>query len=190
MKKFSLLAILSNYSWRYIPIIHLIENYQVFPHTYIIQLHFFNATIDIKMMKENSDLKSFESLKVWQLSREIRNDIFELCKSFPSEEKYKLSDQMIRASRSIGNNISEGYGRYHYQENIQYCRQSRGSAYELVDHLITALDCGYIQTADFNSLKGKIEECIKMTNGYISYLNREKLNNTARESSVNFFTDG
>src|SRR6056297_2927135 len=132
-------------------------------------------------MKEETDIRSFESLKVWQLSREIRNDLFELCKSFPKEERYKLSDQMIRSSRSIGNNISEGYGRYHYQENIQFCRQSRGSAYELIDHLITALDCEYIQEKDFTSLKMKIIECIKMTNGYIAYLNKQKANKSISE---------
>lgn len=69
-------------------------------------------------MDNQSEFKSFESLKVWQKARQIRNEIFELCKSFPRQETYKLTDQMIRSSRSIGNNIAEGYGRYHYQENI------------------------------------------------------------------------
>lgn len=83
---------------------------------------------------------------------------------------------MVRSSRSIGNNIAEGYGRYHYQENIQFCRQSRGSAYELIDHLITALDCEYINENKHESLREKIIGCIKMTNGYIAYLNRQKSN--------------
>lgn len=128
------------------------------------------------MSDHNSEFKSFESLKVWQKSRKIRNEIFQVCKSFPKEETYKLTDQMIRSSRSIGNNISEGYGRYHYQENIQFCRQSRGSAYELIDHLITALDCEYIQKGNYQELRDQIIECIKMTNGYIAYLNRQKSN--------------
>lgn len=125
---------------------------------------------------KNSDFKSFQSLKVWKLARKIRREIFELCKRLPKEEKYKLIDQMIRSSRSIGNNIAEGYGRFHYQENIQFCRQSRGSAYELVDHLITALDCEYIQKGQYHELRDQIIECIKMTNGYIAYLNRQKSN--------------
>lgn len=128
-------------------------------------------------MKENqSEFRSFESLNVWQQAREIRNEIFQLCKSFPKEETYKLIDQMIRSSRSIGNNIAEGYGRYHYQENIQFCRQSRGSAYELIDHLITALDCEYINENRHKSLRKNIIGSIKMTNGYIAYLNRQKSN--------------
>lgn len=61
---------------------------------------------------------SFETLEVWIKSRELRNNISKLSKSFPAEEKYKLIDQMIRTSRSVTANIAEGYGRYHYQENI------------------------------------------------------------------------
>lgn len=141
-------------------------------------------------MDKNSDFKSFESLKVWELARTVRNNIFELCKCFPKHETYKLTDQMIRSSRSIGNNISEGYGRYHYQENIQFCRQSRGSAYELIDHMITALDCEYIQEKEFTSLKIKIIECIKMTNGYIAYLNRQKSNNSIKEPFDIFYSEG
>ena len=127
-------------------------------------------------MNNKSEFRSFESLNVWQEARKIRNEIFQLCKSFPKEETYKLTDQMVRSSRSIGNNIAEGYGRYHYQENIQFCRQSRGSAYEVIDHLITALDCEYINKNKYESLREKIIGCIKMTNGYIAYLNRKKLN--------------
>jgi four helix bundle protein len=128
-------------------------------------------------MEENqSEFRSFESLNVWQQAREIRNEVFQLCKSFPKEETYKLTDQMVRSSRSIGNNIAEGYGRYHYQENIQFCRQSRGSSYELIDHLITALDCEYIQDKTYSDLQESIIDCIKLTNGYIAYLHRQKSN--------------
>lgn len=128
-------------------------------------------------MEENqSEFRSFESLNVWQQAREIRNEIFQLCKGFPKEETYKLTDQMIRSSRSIGNNIAEGYGRFHYQENIQFCRQSRGSSYELIDHLITAIDCEYINKNKHEFLRDKIIGCIKMTNGYIAYLNHQKSN--------------
>lgn len=50
--------------------------------------------------------------------QENKNKVWDLLKSFPVEEKYKLSDQMIRASRSSTACIAEDYGRYHYQENI------------------------------------------------------------------------
>lgn len=121
-----------------------------------------------------SEIRSFEDLKVWQLAREIRKDIFELVKRFPKEEIYRLSDQMIRSSRSITDQIAEGYGRYHYQENIQFCRQARGSAYELKNHVITALDCKYITAEVSDNLKSKIVGSITMINGYINYLIRAK----------------
>ena len=72
----------------------------------------------------------FRDLKVWRRCEEIRIEVWELCRQFPAEEKYRLSDQMIRSSRSACALIAEGYGRYHYQENIQFCRQARGSLYE------------------------------------------------------------
>jgi four helix bundle protein len=68
----------------------------------------------------------------------------QLAKRLPKEEKYRLSDQIIRASRSVTANIAEGFGRFHHQENIQFCRQARGSLMELIDHLSVTLDENYI----------------------------------------------
>jgi four helix bundle protein len=81
---------------------------------------------------------------------------------------------MIRASRSVTANIAEGYGRYHYQENIQFCRQARGSLFELIDHLSVALDENYIAEDHYNDLKSNILEIIRMLNGYIKYLAKSK----------------
>ena len=63
---------------------------------------------------------SFEDLEVWKTAKQLRIEFSLLCKKFPIEEKYKLSDQLIRASRSITANIAEGFGRFHHQENIQF----------------------------------------------------------------------
>ncbi len=98
-------------------------------------------------------LRTFEDLEVWKLGRQLRKDISLLVKSFPVEEKYRLTDQIIRASRSVTNNIAEGYGRYHFQENIQFCRQSRGSLNEIIDHLIVAYDEKYIDDIILSKLK-------------------------------------
>ncbi|MDA3896676.1 MAG: four helix bundle protein [Desulfobacteraceae bacterium] len=117
---------------------------------------------------------TFETLDVWIKSREMRNRISKLSKNFLSEEKYRLKDQMIRASRSVTANIAEGYGRYHYQENIQFCRQARGSLFELIDHLSVALDENYIAEDHYNDLKSNILEIIRMLNGYIKYLAKRK----------------
>ena len=97
--------------------------------------------------------KSFEDLDCWKHSTTLRRRLAELVKIFPAEEKYRLTDQIIRASRSATSNIAEGYGRFHFQENTQYCRQARGSLYELIDHLLIAADQGYISKEEFTGLK-------------------------------------
>lgn len=140
------------------------------------------------MENKKSKVQAFEDLRVWQFARKISTEIFELSKSFPTEEKYRLTDQMLRSSRSISDNIAEGYGRFHYQENIQYSRQARGSAYELKNQIITAFDCKYIDEAVYKYHKNQIIECIQLLNGYIRYLNNAK-NNAVSEDEISYTYD-
>jgi four helix bundle protein len=77
---------------------------------------------------------------------------------------------MNRAARSTTRNIAEGYGRYHHKENIQFCRISKGSLYELIDDLITCKEDNYISEEDYNAGRTLIDTAIKLVNGYIKYL--------------------
>ncbi|MBN4057893.1 four helix bundle protein [Olleya sp. AH-315-K02] len=97
-----------------------------------------------------------------------------LIKTFPLFEKFELVSQMRRASRSVTHNISEGYGRFHFKENAQFCRIARGSLYEIIDQLITANDDEYINDEEFLRLKSITNECIIILNGYIKYLINQK----------------
>jgi len=121
-----------------------------------------------------SKYDDFRDLRIWKQCRNIRKTIWELCKKFPGEEKYRLSDQMIRASRSSTACIAEGYGRYHYQENIQFCRQSRGSLYELIDHVDVAVECDYVTHQYGETFIKEIKTAIRTLNGYIKYLKKRK----------------
>lgn len=121
---------------------------------------------------------SFLELEVWKKSRTLYNDIAELTKKFSADERYRLSDQIIRSSRSICSNIAEGHGRYHYQENIQYCRIARGSLSETLNHLICALDCKYIDENEYNTLAESIDQIERIMNGYIKYLKSQKSTKT------------
>lgn len=125
------------------------------------------------MLEEN--LPKLEDLNVWKNFRELKKELTKVARSLPPDEKYRLSDQLIRAARSITNNIAEGYGRYHYQENIQYLRQSRGSLYECIDHLYCTIDEGYIIEERFSLLKENCNACLKLLNGYIKYLRNRKI---------------
>ena len=123
----------------------------------------------------SEDLRSdFRDLDVWKKCRDIRIMIWKLCKKFPAEEKFRLADQMIRASRSSTANIAEGYGRFHFQENIQFCRQSRGSLFELMDHVLVAEECEYIGGEEKEELIEHIISAIRLLNGYIKYLKSRK----------------
>jgi four helix bundle protein len=106
-------------------------------------------------------LNDFRDLDVWKHCHEIRQKIREICKGFPNEERYRLTDQMIRASRSPTANIAEGYGRYHFQENIQFCRQARGSLYELIDHVTAALECEYLTHEEAEKMVGQAKRSSK-----------------------------
>ena len=113
-------------------------------------------------------------LEVWKEGRVLRNESSVLTRTFPKKEEYRLIDQIIRSSRSITANIAEGHGRFHFQENIQYCRMARGSLQETFDHLTVALDEGYIDRTQLGKLNEKIEILMKKLNAYITYLKRRK----------------
>ena len=122
-------------------------------------------------MNENAH-KSFTELEMWKKARVLKNQICELTKSFPAEEKFRLTDQIIRSSRSINAVIAEGHGRYTFKDQLHFCIIARGSLSETYNHLFDALDCNYISQEQLFEFKNKIEEIERLLNGYISYLRK------------------
>lgn len=122
------------------------------------------------------NLKSVEQLACWQAATAVRRFVCRLIRGFPAEEKFALADDMRRAARSATHNIAEGYGRFHYKENIQFCRVSRGSLYELIDQLITARDERYIGDDDYRKAREAIDQALRLLNGYLRYLAQRKMN--------------
>lgn len=120
-------------------------------------------------MDKNS---SFTTLEVWKRSRELKIKIFELIKQFPNEEKYRLSDQIVRSARSISANIAEGHGRFSYKDQLHFCIISRGSLTETLNHIIDAFDCKYISKQQLIELEQDLNELHKLLNGYISFIRK------------------
>jgi four helix bundle protein len=121
---------------------------------------------------ENS--KSFKTLEAWKKAREFRKEISALSKTFPKHEQFKLVDQILRSSRSVSANIAEGYGRYHYLENMRSCRIARGSLTETLDHLIVAFDEEYITEERLLQMEKMQDHCLKLLNGYVLLLKTRK----------------
>jgi four helix bundle protein len=116
--------------------------------------------------------QSFTELEVWKKARTLKNELKELADLFPTDEKFRLTDQLIRSSRSINANISEGHGRYTYKGQLHFCIQARGSLSETHTHLIDAIDCKYISQERFNYFKLLIDEVGRLLNGYINFLRK------------------
>ncbi|OFX21229.1 MAG: hypothetical protein A2041_06825 [Bacteroidetes bacterium GWA2_31_9b] len=119
--------------------------------------------------------RDFTTLEAWKKARLVKLFFYnEVIPKLPSDKKFNLNIQIRKASISGTANISEGYGRYHYQEGIQFYRISRGSIYELKDHLISCYDFNFINKDIFEKGIALIEEAKITLNGYIKYVNSQK----------------
>ena len=132
-------------------------------------------------------IQTFRELRAWQQCRGLRQRVRLLVKTWPAEEKDKLIDQIIRASRAPTAMIAEGYGRFYEKENLRFCRMARGELYETQDHLITAFDDGYISEPVMNEHLELAQQAIKTVNGYMKYLKSfgaDRSTGTASEPQV------
>ncbi len=118
-----------------------------------------------------ASIKHFRDLRAWQQCRVVRQAIKVLVKGWPSEERFRLTDQIIRSGRSTTANIAEGYGRFREKDNVRFCRIARASLYETQDHLITACDEGIITETLMLEHMELVERAIRTVNAYIKYLN-------------------
>jgi four helix bundle protein len=131
------------------------------------------------------EVRDFTHLTVWKAARALRKNICLVCRGFPKQETSELSSQMRRAAVSTTANLAEGYGRFSYQENIQFCRQSRGSVYEIRDHLTTALDAGYITPEQYKQFDLQAISVIKLINGYLRATTQRQVQSAGRKSAKN-----
>jgi four helix bundle protein len=116
---------------------------------------------------ERDDVKvaDYKDLRVYQLAFESAMEIFELSRVFPTEEKYSLTDQMRRSSRSVCANIAEAWRKRRYEAAfISKLSDADGEATETEVHLDFALRCGYLQKDLHAQLKDKYDHiCRQLT---------------------------
>ena len=117
-------------------------------------------------------LTRFEDLKVWQLAHKLSIDVATLVKTFPREEKYDLTAQMRRSARSIPSDISEGFGRFHFNDKLTFYERCRASLGELRNHFEEALDNRYIEKDSYDRFFQEMNE--------IGYLLNKMMRNVCR----------
>ena len=116
--------------------------------------------------------QNFEQLECWKACRSLRLFVVkEIVPVLPPEERHRLTDQLLRAARSTTANIAEGDGRFHYLDNAKFCRISRGSCKEVLDHLITGNDEKMLSDELLKEGRVLIEKTIRLLSAYIRYLN-------------------
>ncbi len=114
---------------------------------------------------------NFEDLDCWKACYDLKLYVKEeILTKFPKTERFELYSQLLRAARSATANIAEGWGRYHYKENIKFLLNARGSIAEILDHGIEAKDCNYISEDVLKAIRDKVNSCLRLINGYIKYL--------------------
>lgn len=118
--------------------------------------------------------KDFASLDAWKNARVVKLFFYnKIIPKIPSHEKYNLDIQIRKAAVSCTANIAEGYGRFHFQEGIQFYRIARGSLYELKDRLITCFDLDYIDQDLLSEGKELLESAKRTLNGYINFVRNQ-----------------
>lgn len=118
--------------------------------------------------------KQFEDLPVWQESRNLVKQIYELTSSAPLQKDFGFKDQIQRASISIMNNIAEGFERDNNSEFIRFLYFAKGSAGEVRSMLYIAKDLKYINDETFDNLHNQSSTIIKQIANFIKYLKTKK----------------
>ncbi|HEX8427898.1 four helix bundle protein [Hymenobacter sp.] len=120
-------------------------------------------------MEKASNQQNYKDLQVWQHSRALVKAVYLLTQSFPNEEKFGLTSQMRRAAVAVPSNISEGNGRQHPRDTIQFLVVARGSLYELETQCYLAFDLDFITSEQLQDIEERIASCIQLLQGFIRY---------------------
>jgi len=110
---------------------------------------------------------SLKNLKVYQRALELSHIGWEIYTALPAPLRYDMGSQLIRAVDSIGANIAEGFGRYHYKDKIKFYYNARGSLWESKHWIYLLYKRELIQQSRFDHFIDKLNLTGKLLNGFI-----------------------
>jgi len=119
-------------------------------------------------MMELNHAKSFRDLLVYQKAKKVSREIFEISKSFPKEETYSLTDQVRRASRSVGAQIAEAWAKRRYERYfVSKLTDADAEQMETQHWIDEALDCRYLDPKEAEKLTEELMQIGRMLNSMI-----------------------
>jgi len=111
---------------------------------------------------------NFEKLRVYQLSEELADGIWQLIRSWEQFAMDTIGKQIVRGADSIGANIAEGVGRGSFQDNRRFVRNARGSLYETKHGLRRAYSRRLLTDSQVERIKPLIDELTPKLNAYLN----------------------
>ena len=113
-------------------------------------------------------VRGFRDLRVYQMAYRLAMEIFKESRAFPKEERYSLTDQVRRSSRSVVSNIAEGYRKRRYPNMfISKLSDADGEATQTQVWLDFAHDCGYLSQERRDAIIKGYEEVGRMLGGML-----------------------
>jgi len=107
-------------------------------------------------------MRDFTRLQVWQKSHALTLDVYRVTRSFPSDERYGLAQQLRRAAASIPANIAEGAGRHTKADFARFIDIASGPVNETLCHLMPSRDLLLLSESTYESLATRTVEVRKM----------------------------
>ncbi len=117
-----------------------------------------------------------DDLRVYQLAMKLAEKVWEVVMKWNSFEKYSIGKQYAEAADSIGANISEGFGRFHFKDSKNFLYYSRGSLYETRTWTIKAHSRKLISDEVYKELIGDIQDLSVKLNNYINTIGKSSKN--------------
>jgi four helix bundle protein len=117
-----------------------------------------------EIQNRKPEIQSWKDLEVWKSSHNAVLQVYQLTKSFPADERFRLIDQLCRAAASVPANIAEGKGRSSLREYLQFLSIARGSVEETKYFLLLAKDLGYLSRDDYNRINSEYDRIGMMLN--------------------------
>ncbi len=115
---------------------------------------------------------NLEELEVYQLAESFSEGIWKVVAGWDYFAKDTVGKQMVRSADSISANIAEGYGRYHYKENRNFCYFSRGSIIETKGWLKKSKNRNLITEEEFNELFENLQTIHLKLNAYMKFIGK------------------